>query len=100
MPTRAAVRGERDPAGHALAGFFRVRVSMYTVQSRPGPLPLPSVARPPAPTPRAWGGRPIHPITRYRYGGAVGARTAVGVGADCTPHGMAWHGMAVGPPIG
>jgi len=55
MPTRAAVRDERNPAGYTLAGFFRVRAGMYTVQSGPGP-PLPIHCPTPAPDPPGMGG--------------------------------------------
>ena len=97
MPTRAVVRGERDPAGHALAGFFRVRVGMYTVQSGPDWPTVPiHCTPPPPPTPRPWGGAPLATGVGIDMEGQWAAGRVFGC-SDCTPHGMAWVWL---PPYG
>ena len=100
MPTRAAVRGERDPAGHALAGFFRVRAGMYTVQSGPTRPTPPHPCHPlPHPHPRPpghGGGAPSIRLLGIDMEGQWAAGRVFGC-SDCTPHGMAWVWL---PPYG
>jgi hypothetical protein len=96
MPTRAAVRDERNPAGYTLAGFFRVRAGMYTVQSGPGPPPAHPLSHPRPRPPGHGGGRGGPGLLGIDMEGQWAAGL-VFVCSDCTPHGMAWLWF---PPYG